>query len=86
MNSYTETLSQSLSAISDEIVRRGIVLSESSQDWLDSFTFGGLSYGQDKEVHAEIQTIKGRTTRKYVHAHVWRHDISGRYEWLVYVL
>lgn len=87
MNScYTETLGQSIYKIQNDLIERGIVLAENSKDWLDSFTFGGLNYGQDKEVHAEIQSIKGKKTSKFAHAHIWRHDVSGRYEWLVYVL
>lgn len=87
MNScYTETLGQAITKIQNYLVERGIVLAENSKDWLDSFTFGGLSYGQDKEVHAEIETMKGKKTSKFAHAHIWRHDVSGRYEWLVYVL
>jgi len=86
MNSFTETLAQSIEKIQNDLVERGVVLAESSNDWLDSFNFGGLNYGQDKEVHAEIATIKGKKTSKYAHAHIWRSDVSGRYEWLVYVL
>ena len=86
MNSFTETLSQSIEKIQNDLVERGIVLAETNNDWLDSFNFGGLNYGQDKEVHAEIATIKGKKTSKYAHAHIWRSDVSGRYEWLVYVL
>lgn len=82
---YTDTLGQALEAIRNELEKRGIVLAETNRDWLDSFVFGGLAYGQDREVHAEIETIKGKKTFKFAHAHIWRLD-SGRYEWLVYIL
>lgn len=87
MNScYTETLGQAMEAITNDIKARGIVIAENSKDWLiDGFNFGGLRYGEDKEVHAEIETIKGKCTYKFAHAHIWRLD-SGRYEWLVYIL
>lgn len=86
MNSYTETLGQAITAIQNEIEARSVVIADASKDWLDGFNFGGLAYGQDKEVHAEILSLKGKSTKKYAHAHIWRHDITGRYEWLVYVL
>lgn len=86
MNScYTDTLGQALEAIVKDIDAKGIVLAEDSKNWLEAFTFGGLAYGQDREVHAEIETIKGKNTVKFAHAHIWRLD-SGRYEWLVYIL
>lgn len=86
MNScYTDTLGQALEAIAKDIEAKGIVLAEHNKDWLEAFTFGGLSYGQDREVHAEIETIKGKNTFKFAHAHIWRFE-NGRYEWLVYIL
>lgn len=86
-NCYTETLGQAMDAITNCVEAKEVVIAENSKDWLvDGFNFGGLRYGEDKEVHAEIETIKGKRTVKYAHAHIWRHDVSGRYEWLVYIL
>jgi len=84
---YTETLGQACEAILNELAEKGVVIAEESKDWLiDGFSFGGLRYGEDKEVHAEIATIKGKKTLRYAHAHIWRSEVSGRYEWLVYCL
>jgi len=82
---HTDTLRQALTAICDDVAERKIVIADISKGWLDTFNFGGVPYGQDKEVHAEIETIKGHKTDALVHAQISRLD-SGRYEWLVYVL
>ena len=82
---YTETLGHALAAIKDELVNRGVILSEGCADWLDVFTFGGLAYGTSKEAHAAIFTIKDKPTKKWAHATIWRHE-TGRYEWNLYVL
>jgi len=82
---FTETLGQALEAITTELENRKVVLFNTGVDWFDNFRFGGLAYNQDREVHAEIETIKGKKTHKFAHAHIWRHE-TGRYEWNLYVL
>ena len=82
---YTETLGHALAAIKAELVNRGVILSEGCADWLDVFSNGGIPYGQNKEAHAAIFTIKDKPTKKWAHATIWRLD-SGRYEWNLYVL
>ena len=82
---YTETLGHALAAIKAELVNRGVILSEGCADWLDVFSNGGIPYGQNKEAHAAIFTIKDKPTKKWAHATIWRHE-TGRYEWNLYVL
>ena len=82
---FTETLNGALEAIKDELRNRGVILSEGCADWLDTFVFGGLAYGQNRETHAAIFTIKDKPTKKWAHATIWRLD-SGRYEWNLYLL
>lgn len=45
----------------------------------------GMVYGETKEAHAEIATLKGKPTKKWFHLTVWR-DTSGRYEVNAYIL
>lgn len=84
-SSYTETLGQAMQAISADLTERGVILSEGCADWFDAFTFGGIPYGQHKETHAAIFTIKDKPTKKWAHACIWRSE-TGRYEWNLYVL
>lgn len=82
---YTETLGQAMQAIDAELKTRGAVLDVGESDWLDVFSFGGVSYGQNKEAHAALATIKDKPTRKWAHATIWRSE-TGRYEWNLYLL
>ena len=82
---FTETLGQAMAAIENDLAQRQVILGPGEGDWLNAFSYGGLAYGTDREVHAEIATIKGKKTWKFAHAHIWRSE-SGRYEWLVYLL
>jgi len=50
------------------------------------FEFGGIPYPQQganglpyKESHFELESFKGKGTKKYGHLTIWRHE-SGRYE------
>ena len=84
-SSYTETLGQAMQAILADLRTRGVILSGGCADWFDTFTFGGIAYGQHKETHAAIFTIKDKPTKKWAHACIWRSE-TGRYEWNLYVL
>lgn len=46
---------------------------------------GGMVYGETKEAHAEIVSLKGKPTKKWFHLTIWR-DMSGRYEVNTYIL
>ncbi len=82
---FTETLGQAFQAITQELVNRGVILSEGCADWFDNINHSGIPYGQNRETHAAIFTIKDKPTKKWAHATIWRLD-SGRYEWNLYVL
>ncbi len=80
---FTETLAQSLELIEAELKRLRAEVVDA--DWLNAFSFGGLAYGQTKEAHVELTSFRGKPTRKYAHATIYRTE-NGRYEWLVYFL
>lgn len=83
----TDTLSQALDAIDEDRAKRGIVLADGDANlWRDHFcSDGGLRYGENRSFSAEIETIKGKKTRKGYQIQIWRLD-SGRYEPNTYVL
>lgn len=82
-NAYHETLSSAVQAGIDRLKQDGASFVE--QTIWDRYTFDGLKYGENKEAHAEIETLKGKKTSKWVHVTVWRHE-TGRYEVNSYVL
>ena len=84
MQIYHETLSSAVNESLAEIALRGAVLRDAEQI-TGVFEFGGLAYGQSKEAHAEIETLKGKRTHKFAHASIYRME-SGRYELTVYIL
>lgn len=84
MQIYHETLSSAVNESLAEIALRGAVLRD-AEEITRVFEFGGISYGQNKEAHAEIATLKGKGTRKFAHASIYRME-SGRYELTVYIL
>ena len=46
---------------------------------------GGVSYGQTRDFHFQLNSYKGKGTRKWFHVSLYRMD-SGRYELNCYVL
>jgi hypothetical protein len=82
---YTDTLGQALEGIRMELEAFRAVVDPENADWMDTFSMGGLSYGTDKSVNIKLVSLKGKPTRKYAHATIWRGD-TGRYEWNLYFL
>lgn len=82
---FTETCGQAIEAIRLEMEANKAVPTAEYTEWLDMFGNGGVPYGTRRDAHAELATYKGKGTRKYAHATIYRMD-SGRYEWLVYFL
>jgi hypothetical protein len=81
---YHVALNPALTALSNHLLEREIVLKEEGS--LESpYHFDGIPYGTHKSAHAEILTIKGKTTRKWGHVTIWR-ETNGRYEINFYVL
>lgn len=81
---YHETLSAALTALSNHLLAREIVLKEEgSLEY--PYHCDGICYGQNKSANAEILTIKGKPTRKWGHVTIWR-ETNGRYEINFYVL
>lgn len=56
-----------------------------SDNLREPFTFDGVKYGESKESHSPIVSLKGKNTKKYAHLTIYR-TTSGRYEVNVYVL
>jgi hypothetical protein len=81
---YHAALNPALTALSNHLLEREIVLKEEGS--LESpYHFDGIPYGTHKSANAEILTIKGKPTRKWGHVTIWR-ETNGRYEINFYVL
>lgn len=80
--SFHQTLLSAIMAVEKNLNDRQIV---SAENWQESFSFGGVPYGTNKEVHFEIASIKGKATKKFGHVTIWRMD-SGNYEVNFYLL
>lgn len=65
---------------------RGIRLSEDSENILNINLREGMAYGETKRVSVEIDSIRGRKTKKYFTAVIYRFENTGRYEVSTYVL
>jgi len=76
---YADTLSQALDAICNEMVEMKAIPVD---HW---FNVDHIAYGDHKELNTELSSYRGKPTRKWAHAVIYRLE-SGRYEWLVYVL
>lgn len=72
-------------AISREVEARPIVLSAESEEILSSSMSEGMRYGEIRRINVPIESLSGRSTRKWFHAVVERME-SGRYELVSYVL
>jgi hypothetical protein len=75
-----EKLSDVIAHIKDELYVEEIVLVE---DFVVRYCFGGIAYHQTSKEHFEIETIKGKKTKKWYHIIICRLD-SGRYELVSY--
>jgi hypothetical protein len=75
-----ETLADLLSQVKKDLEKNDIVLVE---DFFVTYCFGGIKYNEVRTEHFEIETIKGKKTRKYYHIIISRLD-NGRYELVSY--
>lgn len=80
---YHETLGQAIEQGHKNFENSGAVLVDHQED--TKFVYGGLAYGETKEAHYEIATLKGKKTKKYAHMTIYRME-SGRYELTTYIL
>jgi hypothetical protein len=85
-DNYFEGLSNVHAAIVARLNHAQAVPANRTADEAASDTFaGGVTYGATVSEHIELATLKGRPTRKYAHAVVYRME-SGRYELTFYIL
>jgi len=77
-----EKLSDVIAHVKDELYVEEIVLVE---DIDPRYCFGGIPYHQTSKEHFEIETIKGKKTKKWYHVIIIRLD-CGRYELVTYSL
>lgn len=83
LSPYYHTLSAALLAVEVFATENQIVL-VSPETFNERFD-GGVPYGQTIQGHAEIATLKGKTTKKWAHLTIYRME-SGTYEVIFYVL
>jgi hypothetical protein len=82
---YHQTLGSAVSEIHSTLAdSRNDVRLTDPDAFINVYQFDGISYGKTKEAHAQIATHKGKPTKKYAHASIYRMD-SGRYELTLYV-
>ena len=83
---YFETLGAALDSFVAQTESKGAVFA-SAQPQVDvaSAFNGGVSYGQTVSRSFELATLKGKATKRFAHAVVYRME-SGRYELVNYVL
>jgi len=80
---YFETLSESIVALHANIIDAG---AEIAPDWsCNIYDKGHVAYGTTHTFDWPIVSLKGKPTRKYFHASIYRMD-SGRYEVTSYIL
>ena len=92
IDTHFERLEQALTAVETYLTQNNIVLdpSEHQKDEADPtgvrgpFMYGGINYGETKDKHYKILSIKERPTRKYLHISIYRME-TGRYELTFYV-
>ena len=81
---YFETLGAAVVAFLNYTTDMRAVLAV-SEDSVHSAFDGGVSYGQTVSRDFEIATLKGKATKKFAHATLYRMA-SGRYELTNYIL
>ncbi len=80
---YHETLGEAITQGHKNFTDRKAIVTDRKED--ERFVFGGLAYGETKEAHYPIETLKGKSTKKYAHMTIYRME-SGRYELTTYIL
>jgi len=76
-----ETLWEVFNTVNRELESRQII----SSHFDDYMMTGGINYGQSWRESFEIDSIKGRGSRKCIQMIVFRCGSSGRYELVLYV-
>ena len=76
---YHETFHSVVDEIGEYLERNDVVSAEFS----DKMFTGGISYGETEKWSFEIDSIKGKPTRRALQVQVYRMD-SGRYELNMY--
>lgn len=80
---YYETLAGAVDAIVARAAEDQCELAKPSEIW--DLCRDPLSYGDTRRADFQLLTRKGKKTRSYYHAQIWRLD-SGRYEINTYAL
>jgi len=79
---FHETLAAAVETAKNEILsHKGIIVSGSSCP----FQSGGMVYGEVKSADYELESYKGKKTKKYAHITITRFE-TGRYEQVNYIL
>jgi hypothetical protein len=79
---YYDTLGQALQAHIEAIEKAGGVFMDNKEEMY--IFFQPISYGTTAYDHRELLTYKGRNTKKYAHASIYRME-TGRYELTSYI-
>ena len=80
-------LSEALDQVETELNDRKVVLSPEARETINrTYGFGGVKYGEVVKCDVEIESLKGKNTRKWFHIVIERFDHNGRYEVVTYVL
>jgi len=79
---YFETLADALRAHIEQVHDKGGVFVD---DFCEMYTFiSPVSYGQTIQDHRELETLKGKKTKQYAHASIYRSE-NGLYELTSYI-
>jgi len=82
MQTYFNTLADTLRAHIENVQKQGGIFSE---DASEMYCFiSPVHYGQTLQDNRELSSLKGKNTRKYAHASIYRMD-CGRYELTSYI-
>ena len=80
--SHFETLSDALEAHIESVKAKGGIFAE---DPTEMYMFvSPVSYGQTMSDHRELASLKGRKTKQWAHATIYRME-TGRYELVSYI-
>lgn len=80
---YYETLASAVTAAQEDAQARAAVFTRPTDLW--ALAQDHLGYGETRSVNVELDTLKGKPTKKWFHVSIYRMD-SGRYELTTYVL
>jgi hypothetical protein len=80
---YFETFAATVDGAMSAAADRQAVLAKPTEIW--NLCQDALSYGQTRFGDFELESLKGRPTRKFFHVAIYRLE-TGRYELTAYVL